>query len=260
VESRRSDERQDRVYVVLRIDGDLPVEDAVSVIGVYLTQKEARAELDRLNRLRHDPTTRYFQHATRLFRRVRTVSREPTGRDLRNLFTEPESKRPLQALLEHTFCAEVIEAAWLRYYPSVDAEVVSTSHRSSYDVELRCGTLTRQVELKSGHGRVRVSPELALLRSACVVNIEAMVVGKPSTLRLGYRYFGSAPGEPFDFSLVTRPESGPPAQLSTDAITSRVSIPLSAFTRTMSALELVTHLFGPAQSSEVKRPTFRPSA
>ncbi len=79
---------------------------------------------------------------------------------------------------------------------------------AGYDVELRYGAVTRQVQLKSSlaGGRVafrNISKKLEDAPSGCIVwsVVGVPVVGDPPALPVSYRVLGAGPGAPFRLAV-----------------------------------------------------------
>lgn len=61
--------RYEHLFVVVRVDDRLPVEhveDRVSLVATYVTEAEARVEVDRLNKMSGEKSCRYVVMLTRL--------------------------------------------------------------------------------------------------------------------------------------------------------------------------------------------------
>jgi hypothetical protein len=56
-----------QVYAVVRIDGDYPVANAVTVKEILPTMEEASLEVQRLNKLNEEKGAKYFAQTTRYF-------------------------------------------------------------------------------------------------------------------------------------------------------------------------------------------------
>jgi hypothetical protein len=61
-----------------------------------------------------------------------------------------------------------------------------------------CEGIVRHIQLKATRGRIVVHRALAEKPSACVVNLEPSVAGKPSRIRFAYRFFGAPAGVALD--------------------------------------------------------------
>ena len=151
-----------------------------------------------------------------------------------------------EKVLEHRFLAEVCSELWrLQCFDfSVARGEVDDG---GFDVVFEVGDLIRHVQLKAKHidGRAaRYAIQTALTRkpSACVV----VMVHDPKTLEIDhYRFFGGAPGEglPDLGDREVRHTKG--NALGQKAVRPALrNVPLGAFEKVESTVQLIPHLFG----------------
>ena len=101
-----------------------------------------------------------------------------------------------ESLIEHAFISAVLQEAWRR---QMIIDVLRPEVDSGVDVVFECGAIIRHVQLKSTRGgskvaRYNINTSLAARPSGAVVLIE--FEDEAGQLRLKYRFFGGAPGEP----------------------------------------------------------------
>ena len=105
-----------------------------------------------------------------------------------------------ESLIEHTFISAVLQEAWRR---QMVIEVLRPEVDAGVDVVFECGTVVRHVQLKSTRAgakvtRYNVNTSLETKQSGAVVLIEFEDHG--GDMRLQYRFFGRAPGEPLSLN------------------------------------------------------------
>lgn len=105
-----------------------------------------------------------------------------------------------EQLTEHAFIAELLQEAW--YGLGTKVEVLrSEIDIAGYDLVLECDGVVRHVQLKTSRSdartaRQKVNVALAEKPSGCVVWLIRDLEESGRRLRLSYRFFGGAPGEP----------------------------------------------------------------
>ena len=101
-----------------------------------------------------------------------------------------------ESLIEHAFISAVLQETWRR---RMIIDVLRTEVDSGVDVVFEYGAVIRHVQLKSTRAgskvaRYNINTSLAAKPSGAVVLIE--FEDDAGQLRLAYRFFGGAPGEP----------------------------------------------------------------
>lgn len=154
-----------------------------------------------------------------------------------------------EQLVEHVFISEVLQEVWFRFGKIVEvlrAEVDA----SGYDIVLECNNVLRHVQLKTSKiggktARQNVNVALANKPSGCVVWIQRDEDRQQHRMRLTYRYFGNAAGEPLpslDSYRVGKHTKGNKDGVKAERSAIRV-VPKGRFEPIETTTELVSRLF-----------------
>jgi hypothetical protein len=154
-----------------------------------------------------------------------------------------------EQLVEHVFISEVLQEAWFRFKVTVEV-LRSEVDASGYDVVLECNGVIRHVQLKtslvgSRTASQKVHIQLGDKPSGCVIWL-IRHRGDVHRLRLTYRYFGGAPGEPMpslDGFRVAKHAKGDSQGVKKERPHIRV-VPKGQFETILTTGELIERLFG----------------
>lgn len=155
-----------------------------------------------------------------------------------------------EQLVEHVFIAELLQDAWFGFHKVVEV-LRSEIDAAGYDLVLECDGVLRHVQLKTSTvgGRTaqqKVNIALAEKPSGCVLWIVRDEDHQTNRMRLTYRFFGGAPGEPLpslDGFRVGRHTKGNAEGVKAERPSIRV-IPKGQFVAVGTTRELLGVLFG----------------
>lgn len=159
-----------------------------------------------------------------------------------------------EQLVEHVFIAELLQDAWFGFHKVVEV-LRSEIDAAGYDLVLECDGVIRHVQLKTSTvgGRTaqqNVNIALAEKPSGCVLWIVRDEDHQTNRMRLTYRFFGGAPGEPLpslDGFRVGRHTKGNAEGLKAERPSIRV-ISKGQFVAVRTTQELLGVLFGVGES------------
>jgi|688.fasta_scaffold187823_3 hypothetical protein len=155
-----------------------------------------------------------------------------------------------EQLVEHVFISEVLQEVWFRFGKTVEV-LRSEVDASGYDVVLESNGVLRHVQLKTSKiggktANQKVNVALASKPSGCVVWILRNENQQNHRMRLQYRFFGAAAGQPLpslEGFRVGKHTKGNKDGIKAERQSIRV-IPKGSFERIDSTTELVRRLFG----------------
>ncbi len=155
-----------------------------------------------------------------------------------------------EQLAEHVFISEILQESY--YGSGMTVEILrSEIDASGYDLVLERNGVTRHVQLKTSRTQSlaavqKVHTALAVKPSGCVVWIIREECPVARRMRLSYRFFGGAPGEPLpslEGFKVAKHTKGNSAGVKMERPAIRV-VPKSRFRAIGTTEELVEVLFG----------------
>lgn len=155
----------------------------------------------------------------------------------------------MERLLELALLAELTQEAWFGRRQLVDV-LHSRVDAFGHDVVLECGNVLRHVQIKSRKltaktARYKVNTRLAERPSGCVVWVGWSVEPSTGRVRMEYRWFGGAPGEPLPElgSRIARHSKGNAVGLKLERPNIRL-LNLGDFTKLGGVADLLDRLFG----------------
>lgn len=160
-----------------------------------------------------------------------------------------------EQLVEHVFISEILQEAWYRHEKTIEV-LRSEIDASGYDVVLECNSIIRHIQLKTSAegGKTayqNVNIHLADKPGGCIIWLVRAEDAVTCRMRLSYRYFGGAPGEPLpalDAFPVARHTKGDATGFKRERPGIR-RVPKTAFTAIDSTSGLIDRLFGIAPKS-----------
>jgi len=157
----------------------------------------------------------------------------------------------MERLLELALMAELTQEAWFGRSQLIDV-LHSTVDAFGHDVVLECRHVLRHVQIKSRkltgkRSRYTISTKLAERPSGCVVWVGWSLEPATHRVRMKYRWFGGAPGEPLPDlgSQVGKHTKGNAEGVKLERPNTRV-LNLGAFKKLDGVPELLDCLFGPS--------------
>ncbi len=167
------------------------------------------------------------------------------------LLRDPTLSSYREQLVEYLLLSELLQDAWLRRRQQIDV-LRADVDGAGYDLVAECQGVIRHVQLKSsiegGLARSqKVHVALAAQRSGCVVWVVLRPGEGDRLVRLSYRVFGSAPGEPIlglaDYRIARHAKANAQGH---KAERPRIrDVPRSAFQDLATTAEVSNWLFGP---------------